>query len=83
MEHGLPPDLVALEPVLTPRGQLVLRTSPEAGGIPAAAAARLLDAFERGSGDGLLQLGAGEVSTLLPPALGYWRDFAVAGHQMQ
>src|SRR5207249_11622329 len=37
---------------------------------------RIEEAFARGSGHGLLQLGAGEVGTLLPPVLGYWREFA-------
>lgn len=39
-------------------------------------AERLGQAFERGTGEGLLQLGAGEVATPLPPTLGYWRDFS-------
>ena len=37
---------------------------------------RITAAFERGHGEGLLQLGAGEVATPLPPAWDYWRDFA-------
>jgi non-specific serine/threonine protein kinase len=37
---------------------------------------RLAESFERGTGHGLLQLGAGEVGTSLPIALSYWRDFA-------
>jgi non-specific serine/threonine protein kinase len=36
---------------------------------------RLEDAFARGSGHGLLQLGAAEVDTALPPVLAYWREF--------
>jgi non-specific serine/threonine protein kinase len=35
---------------------------------------RLVTAFGRGAGHGLLQLGAGEVGTALPPVLGYWRE---------
>ena len=38
-------------------------------------AKRLEDAFARGPGHGLLQLGASEVGTALPPAFSYWRDF--------
>jgi non-specific serine/threonine protein kinase len=38
-------------------------------------ARRLHDAFARGSGHGLLQLGASEVGTVLPPAFSYWREF--------
>jgi superfamily II DNA or RNA helicase len=37
---------------------------------------RLVAAFARGSGHGLLQLGADEVGTPLPADLSYWRDFA-------
>jgi len=37
---------------------------------------RLADAFARGSGDGLLQLGAGEIGQYLPPAFVWWRAFA-------
>jgi len=36
---------------------------------------RLRDAFDRGSGHGLLQLGADEVGTALPPVFSYWREF--------
>ena len=37
---------------------------------------RLGEAFARGSGDGLLRLGAGEAGQVLPPAFVWWRDFA-------
>ena len=37
---------------------------------------RLAEAFGRGSGFGLLELGAREVGTALPPSLGWWRHFA-------
>ena len=40
-------------------------------------ATRLTEAFGRGTGYGLLQLGAGEVGQSLPPVLNWWRDFAV------
>ena len=36
---------------------------------------RLQHAFARGAGHGLIALGAEEVGSLLPPALGYWRQF--------
>ena len=39
-------------------------------------AGRLSEAFARGSGHGLMRLGAGEVGEGLPPALARWRDFA-------
>jgi non-specific serine/threonine protein kinase len=48
----------------------------EAPALPSEVARRLEDAFARGAGHGLLQLGAGEVGTPLPPALHYWRDWA-------
>jgi hypothetical protein len=35
----------------------------------------LLKAFERGSGHGLLLLGADEAGTALPPVLAWWREF--------
>ncbi|HEV2107876.1 MAG TPA: hypothetical protein VGR16_06410, partial [Thermomicrobiales bacterium] len=40
-------------------------------------AARLADAFGRGTGQGLLQLGAGEVGQSMPPTFVWWRDFGV------
>jgi non-specific serine/threonine protein kinase len=51
---------------------------PAEDGLPLAEdlAARLDAAFARGHGHGLLQLGAGEVRTALPPAFAYWREFA-------
>jgi non-specific serine/threonine protein kinase len=70
------PARVFLAPVLTPRGHLLLSDGHEGPALDADVASRLLDAFARGDGEGLLQLGAGEVGTLLPPALAYWRDFA-------
>src|SRR5262249_14892693 len=39
-------------------------------------ARRIGDAFSRGAGHGLLQLGATETGTALPPVFAYWRDFA-------
>src|SRR6185312_11848558 len=38
--------------------------------------ARLDQAFARGSGHGLLRLGAGEVGEALPPVFAWWREFA-------
>ena len=37
-------------------------------------ARRLQDAFARGAGEGLLQLGAAEVGLTLPPVFSYWRE---------
>ena len=61
---------------LTPHGHLVLEPSPDAPEIDERIAGRLSDAFERGGGYGLLQLGAGEVGQTLPPILLWWRGFA-------
>ena len=62
--------------VLTPRGHLVMAQADDGLVSDGAVAERLQQAFERGTGDGLLQLGAGEVTTPLPPTFAYWRDFA-------
>ena len=67
---------ISLAPVFTPHGRLTLSPALEAPLLEAATAGRLQQAFARGSGHGLLQLGAGEVSTVLPALLSYWRDFA-------
>jgi non-specific serine/threonine protein kinase len=61
-------------PVLTPHGALILRPEGEAPVIEPARAARLAQAFARGSGHGLLALGADEVGTALPAVFSYWRD---------
>src|SRR5918994_892236 len=62
---------------LTPRGRLLLEEADDAPALDDKVAARLVSAFGRGTGYGLLQLGAGEISQSLPPALNWWRDFAV------
>ena len=41
-------------------------------------AQRLRTAFQRGSGHGLLQLGAAETGAALPPVFAYWREFGAA-----
>src|SRR5688572_6357205 len=71
------PPALALAPALTPRGHLHLEPSVEGARLDPDLTARLETAFARGAGHGLLQLGAAEVATPLPPALRYWRDFAV------
>ena len=65
-----------LAPVLTPHGRLLLAQVEDASALPADVADRLQEAFARGHGHGLLQLGASEVGTALPPVWGYWREFA-------
>jgi non-specific serine/threonine protein kinase len=54
----------------------VLTRDAEAPRLDSGLADRLLRAFERGSGHGLLLLGADEAGTALPPAPSYWREFA-------
>ena len=56
-------------------GRLVLAPGVTAPVVDSAFAARLLQAFERGSGHGLLLLGADETATPLPPVHAYWREF--------
>lgn len=69
-------DSASLVPALTPHGRLALIHDGEAPLLDEATTTRLQTAFARGSGHGLLQLGAGEVATALPAVLSYWRDFA-------
>ena len=61
---------------LTPRGHLLFTAADDTFQAPGALLRRLESAFGRGSGHGLLELGAAEVGTALPPDLSYWRDFA-------
>jgi superfamily II DNA or RNA helicase len=61
---------------LTPRGHLLFTAADDSFQAPGALLRRLESAFGRGSGHGLLELGAAEVGTALPPDLSYWRDFA-------
>jgi superfamily II DNA or RNA helicase len=72
----LPYDMSGLELGLTPQGRLRLEAAPDAFAIDERIAGRLIQAFDRGTGYGLLQLGAGEIGTILPPTLTWWRDFA-------
>ena len=66
---------VSLAPTLTPHGRLALVEGPDAPLLDPELAQRLRNAFERGSGHGLLQLGAAEVGAALPPVFSYWREF--------
>ena len=62
---------------LTPRGHLLF-TVEDGSTVqpPQERLHRLESAFARGSGHGLLELGAAEVGTALPADISYWRDFA-------
>src|SRR3954465_5633771 len=61
---------------LTPPGHLSLDAAEDAPILDNAVAERLAEAFGRGSGHGLVQLGAGEGGPALPPVFVWWRDFA-------
>ena len=63
-----------LGPVLTPHGHLLLSPVDDEPALPPDVSRRIEGAFTRGSGHGLLQLGAGEVGTALPLVFGYWRE---------
>jgi superfamily II DNA or RNA helicase len=69
-------DPTQLVPVLTPHGHLLLAEEEGATALDAEVAQRLRESFARGSGHGLLQLGAGEVGTAVPAVFSYWREFA-------
>jgi len=83
--HGTPPfplslvdsgmGSVSLAPVLTPHGRLSLVETADASPLDPELAQRLRDAFDRGLGHGLLQLGAAEAGAALPPVFSYWREF--------
>ncbi len=55
------------------RGRLALKPTPDAIELEPALAARLEEAFARGSGHGLLALGADEVGAALSPSNAFWR----------
>src|ERR1035437_2867163 len=64
-----------LAPTLTPHGHLVM-VEGSAAAMDWEVGQRLRDAFARGPGHGLLQLGAGEVGTAIPAVFSYWREFS-------
>jgi superfamily II DNA or RNA helicase len=68
---------VSLAPTLSPHGRLALAEAPDAQPLDPELAQRLGNAFARGSGHGILQLGAAEAGPALPPVLSYWREFGV------
>ena len=68
--------LVSLAPVLTPHGRLIVERDEDAPVLDAEPAQRMEGAFTRGSGHGLLALGADEIGVALPPAFSFWREFA-------
>jgi superfamily II DNA or RNA helicase len=68
--------LPAVVPALSRHGALSLRSSEDNAALEPQRVAAMEQAFARGSGYGLLYLGANEVGTNLPPALAYWRELA-------
>ena len=80
--HRNSPDIVPAEPtgrsfvpVLTPHGRLILEPADDVPVLAPELSRPLNEAFARGAGHGLLLLGANEIAAVLPPLLGYWRDF--------
>jgi hypothetical protein len=70
--------MMMLAPVLSPHGVLTLVRSREADSalvLEVERGVRLEQAFARGSGHGLLGLGAEEVGTTLPPTMSFWQKF--------
>ncbi len=67
----------SLIPVITPHGSLRLDQADDDFLLESGLADRLEKSFERGSGHGLLHLGAGEAGSVLPPSLSWWRDFGM------
>jgi superfamily II DNA or RNA helicase len=61
---------------LTPHGRLLVEDQDDAPDIPEASSTRLNEAFERGSGYGLVWLGVAGVGQALPPVFAWWRGFA-------
>ena len=64
-----------MELALSPTGRVYLELGPaETEAPPPAVAERIRKAFERGGGHGLLQLGAAELGSALPPSLAFGRE---------
>jgi superfamily II DNA or RNA helicase len=61
---------------LTPHGRLSAEDQDDGPEIDTAASIRLIAAFARGTGYGLVWLGAAEVGQALPPLFVWWRNFA-------
>ena len=68
-------DAVSLSPILSPHGRLSLVEASDAPVLDPDLVQRLRAAFARGSGHGLLQLGAAEIGIALPPVFSYWHEF--------
>ncbi|MBA2301061.1 MAG: hypothetical protein H0W08_00340 [Acidobacteria bacterium] len=69
------PAILMASLALTPRGRLLFTVADGTLQSSETLLRRLESAFRRGSGRGLLELGAAEVGTTVPADLSYWRDF--------
>ena len=65
----------ALTLALTPRGHLLLTAGDDEAAAPEDLAQQISRAFARGTGHGLLQLGARHPGMALPPVLAWWRGW--------
>ena len=63
---------------LTPQRHLLLEAADDVPILDDKVAERLSIAFAKGTGHGLVQLGAGEIGQALPPVFVWWREFAAA-----
>jgi hypothetical protein len=63
--------IMMLAPVLTPHGVLTLKLPDDVAPLDGQIGSRLMQAFARGPGHGLLWFGANEVSAVLPAVLSY------------
>ena len=61
---------------VTPQGEVVVRADADAPWVDGEVAARVREAFGRGMGAGLVQLGTAEVEARLPAVMAYWREWA-------
>ncbi len=78
-ENSPPPSELAgavLTLAISPAGHVHLERLDGHSGLPSAAAVRIARSFERGSGHGLLHLGAVELDTTLPSSLAFGRELA-------
>jgi superfamily II DNA or RNA helicase len=66
----------ALAPILTPHGRLMLVPDQDAPILAEPIRVKLVGAFTRNMGHGLLHLGADAVGSALPPTFAWWRDFS-------
>jgi superfamily II DNA or RNA helicase len=77
--RAAPPAPTSLSLILSPRGRLSVDPEPlQSSPVDPGVARRTVSAFSRGSGHGLLHLGAVEIEARLPPALAHFRDLGRA-----